>query len=218
MNECECGPDVAQTLTTGQVLFTRSQSYLEFTSQDMSVDRAIFEFLLRQVEFVHDTTRPSTNQYSALVRVSVSDGVFTSVDSFTHVTVTVDNQPPRLTINGQDTQTLTLLDGMDIYDFVPRGVVQILEDSNTISSISIELTNPQHSEERLLLNTVSLPDTISGSVSEDGLTITLTGPASPMEFAQVLLDNGGRPNPLLQYNYPPLSSILQGDVPDFTQR
>ncbi len=184
----------------------------------MSVDRAVFEFLLQQVHFIHDTTRPSTNEYSALVRVSVSDGVFTSNDSFTHVTVTVDNQPPRLTINGQETQTITLLDGMDIYDFVPVGVVQILEDSNTISSISIELTNPQHSEERLLLNAANLPDSINGSLSEDGLTITLTGPASPMEFAQVLMDNGGGPDPLLQYSYPPLDSILQGDVPDFTQR
>ncbi len=213
VDTCECDSSVSGSLTDDQVLLSRSQNFLSFTSPNLTLEREIFEYFLRNVHFSHGSTRPSTNQYSAYVRVTVSDGTFSSVDSFTFVTVSVQNQPPSLTIGGQDSQEYTLNDGMDIFALAPQGIVSITEDSGNISSVSIELTNSQDSDERLLLSSAGLPASITGTVSEDGLTVTLTGPASASQFAQVLADSG-----LLEYSYPAYSSILQGAVPDFTQR
>ncbi len=213
VDACECHSDVAENITDDQVLFSRSQNFFSFTSPSQTMEREIFEYYLRNVNFIHDNTRPPTNQYSAYVRVHASDGTFTSDDSFTNVIITVDNQPPTLTISGQDSQENTLFDGMDIFALAPQGNMSATEDSGVIGSVSIELTNPQHPDERLFLSSIALPGSISGSVSADGRTITLTGPATASLFAEVLSYTG-----LLEYSYPAYASILQGDTPDFTQR
>ena len=197
-------------ISPGELSIERSNTTLYFTSQDLSVDRMMFEYLLRNIRFVHDPSRPAS-QYLSLVRVTVSDGLFTSPVVATHITVSVVNQASRVQIAGADSVAMTMRDGEGSLSLTPAEI-SITEDSSMVASMSIELTNPQHPDERLTLNTSSLPTSLSAAISEDGLTITLTGPASPRVFEQAAS------MPLVGYSYPPMSSILQGDIPNFMQR
>ena len=171
----------------------------------------MFEYLLRNIRFAHDQSRPDTTQYLSFVSVTVSDGIFTSPVATTQITVSVINQAPQVLIAGANSFDLIMRDGDASLSLTPAEI-SIIEDSSVIDSVSIELTNPQHPEERLALNTSSLPASISAAISDDGLTITLTGPASPGDFEQAAL------SPLVVYSYSPMSSILQGDIPNFMQR
>lgn len=178
-----------------------------------NVDRQVFEYLLRSIRFIYDPSRPNVQQYYSFVDVTAYDGVLTSAAATTRIAVNVINQPPRVLFNDESMVTLTVRDGEAVIPLIPAGVtVSVLEDSSELSGVSITLTNPRHSQERLTIDEATLPASISAVISNDGSSITLSGVAFPAEYIEVLM------SPDILYHYPPIGSILQGEVPDLTQR
>ena len=174
--------------------------------------RSSFEFLLRNIRFAHDPVRPPVNEYSAYVRVIASDGQLTSEAAFTKIDVSISNFRPIIFIEGQTNVSVQMSDGQSRIELLRAGEqTTILEDTAVINSISIILVNPSHSNERISIAIPNIPDDIE-IVSTGGSSILLVGPASPMDFTLALT------NAILYYDYPPMESILQGDVPDFTTR
>lgn len=175
-----------------------------FSSQD-------FEYLLRLIRYAHDPERPDVDQYSAHVSVSVDDGEFRSEVAVTRIDVSVTNTPPSVFINSQTSASAVMSDGEPIIRLLPAGsMAMLLEDSDIIEEVSIALTNPSHSGEQIRMATTNTPASIN--VSAAGNTVTLQGPASPADFSQTLTES------IIYYEYPPMESILQGDVPEFTTR
>lgn len=170
-----------------------------------------FQDLLRNIRFAHDPLRPSVEQYTAFVSVSVHDGVFTSTVAVTSIDVFIVNTPPAVLINGASNASAVMVDGEAVITLFRSGtIVTLFEDSAVIQQVSITLTNPSHSDERIQLSPLNVPSTIS--IAGDESRIMLTGPASPVDFSQALTDS------TLHYQYPPMESILGGDQPDFTTR
>lgn len=166
-----------------------------------------FEYLLRSVRYAHDPLRPSVDQYSAYVSVSVSDGALTSLVAITTIDVFVTNTPPVVFIDGERNVSAVMLDGeMEIR---LDGVVTLFDDSTRIQQVSMTLTNPSHSDEQIRIS----PANITGfTVVSEPNRIVLIGPATPAEFSLVLTES------TFYYEYPPMDSILMGDRPDFTTR
>lgn len=170
-----------------------------------------FEYLLRTIRFAHDPLRPPVEQYSAFVSVSVDDGVFRSDLAFTMISVSVTNTGPAVLIDGQTNASAVMFDGEPVITLFGSDVVLTLfEDSSTIQAVSITLTNPRDGAERIRLSPSNIPSNIN--ITMDGSIITLTGPASPVDFSQALTDS------TIHYEYPAMESILQGDRPEFTTR
>lgn len=180
-----------------------------------SYSKQHFEYILRSIRFAHDPTRPQVEQYTAFVTVSVFDGLFRSEPAGTRVEVFVSNFAPTVLINGQTNSTTVMRDGVPTIPLFQSGTaitrVEVLEDSLVIQSVSIILTNPSHSDEQIRLSGSNIPETITVNMTNRDIII-LTGPATPANFSQALSDS------TIYYKYPPMSSILEGDRPDFSTR
>lgn len=211
---CECGDDLGVSVDPEIVtaVKTRHSIVMSQPAAAGSVSRQDFEFLLRSVRFAHDPQRPlSVEQYSATVTVTASDGELMSEPAFTEIEVSVTNLPPSVLISSPASAVMS--DGeTSIPLFQPGTDISVFEDTTIIRNVSITLTNPRHSKEQLLIELAA--DTSSDiSLSNSTRTnILLTGPASPSNFSQALTDAR------ISFLYPPMESILQGDVPDFTPR
>lgn len=185
-----------------------------------SFSRQDFEYLLRLIRFAHDPVRPEVDQYSAQVGVSASDGEFTSELAFTTIDVSVTNLAPSVLADGLSSADLQVKDGESEVPLLPATMrVSVFEDSQVIEEVTITHTNPHHtvnpghSGEGLRIAVDSAPSSsINVTVGPDGHTISLRGPASPLEFSQLLTDA------TIYYIYPAMDSILQGDRPDFDTR
>lgn len=213
---CQCNVEfsINDTSSPDQLSILQTDSTIQLIQQvDGTVSREIFEYLLRSVRFTFDPSRPDISQYSSLVEVTAYDGLLTSAVASTHIVVSVINQPPRVLFNGTSTVYQTVFDGEAVKPLFPTGTtVTVLEDSLQLSSVSITLSNPQHPQERLTINETMLPASLSAFVSADGSSITLSGLATPADYVGVLM------SPEILYHYPPIESILQGEVPDLTPR
>lgn len=176
-----------------------------------SLTKQDFEYVLRLIRFAHDPMRPNVDQYSAYVSVSVDDGEFRSEPAFTRIDVFITNMPPSILVNGQTNASAVMSDGEPVISLLPAGsMVTLFEDSTTVEEVSITLTNPGHSSEEIRISVDNIPNSIN--VTADGTTIVLRGPASPVDFDQLLTES------TIYYDYPPMASILQGDRPEFTTR
>ena len=167
---------------------------------------------MRNIRFAHDPARPPTDiaAYEASVLVSVSDGMQTSSVATSQITVTITNLPPAILLGNDTTAEVVMRDSEPVIQVLQVGV-DIIEDSDTISHITLTLTNPVHDSEQIFaVNGGSVSPSIT--VTNDTNSVTLTGPASQLEFIDAL----NRVE--ISYNYPAMDSILQGDVPDFTPR
>ena len=169
-----------------------------------------FEYMLRSIRFAHGTSRPAGN-YTAFIHVTASDGLLESEVASTQIDVQVLNQAPLVLLDNQTSFELFMRDGQVFLPLLQdTASISIMEDSSIISSLSIRLVNPAHSDERIRLDLSNIPDTMTYEI--DHQTLILNGPATPTEFIEAI-------NSLsLEYHYPPMESILQGDVPDFTPR
>ena len=177
---------------------------------DASVSRQDFEYLLRSVQFAHDPERPPVDRYSVLISVTADDGSFISEIAFNRIEILVFNIGPIVLFGGLTDVTMMMADGEVEVPLLPSGtVVSLFEDTTTIQNVSITLTNPRESDE-VYISPVNLPSTIT--VTSDGVKIVLRGPASPADFSQFLTDAS------IYYRYPPMESILRGDIPEFTTR
>ena len=170
-----------------------------------------FEFLLRSVRFAHDPARPPVSRYSARVLVTASDSLLTSQPAATRIDVSIANFSPVVFIEGRTSATVEMGDGQTVVQLL-RAAQQttVLEDTAVINSVSIILTNPIGESESITIDPSSLPATIT--VVETGVSILLIGPATPAEFTSALT------SVILNYTYPAMESILQGDTPNFTRR
>lgn len=210
---CECSNSLGVSVDTSIITIQKSRRSIRisqvagtgsFTHQD-------FEYLLRNVRFAHDPLRPDVEIYTAIVSVSVHDGVFTSTTAVTSINVLVANTPPAVLIDGMSDASAVMADGQPAIALFRSGTtLTLFEDTAVVQSVSITLTNPSHSEEQIQLSPLNVPSTIT--VSGDETSIVLTGPASPADFSQALTDS------TLSYHYPPMESILGGERPDFTTR
>lgn len=177
----------------------------------MTYNHSHFEFLLRDIRFTHDPVRPPVDQYSAYVQVTASDRQLTSETATTRVDISVANFDPIIFIDGQTDVSVEMRDGMPVVELLrSMQPITVLEDTPTISRVSIILTNSQHSDERISISSPNLPANIE-IISTD-MSILLVGPASPQDFSMALSEA------VLQYHYPRMDSILQGDEPNFTPR
>jgi hypothetical protein len=167
---------------------------------------------LRNIRFAHDLERPApeVTAYEAYVQVSASDGQLSSDVAVSQIVVSIINTPPMV-VFGNDTSTeVVMRDGEPIISALQVGV-DIVEDSEIISQVTLTLTNPSHQDERLYaIRGINVSSSIT--VTNDSSSVTLQGPASLVEFIDALH------NIELYYSYPPMDSILQGDIPDFTPR
>lgn len=170
-----------------------------------------FEFLLRNIRFAHDPVRPPVDTYSAFVRVTSSDGQLTSEAAFARIDVSISNFNPIIFINGQTNASVEMSDGQTRLELLRAGEqTTILEDTAIVSSVAIILVNPSHPSERISISIPDIPDNME--VVSTGSSIVLVGPASTMDFTLALT------GATLYFEYPPMDSILQGEVPDFTTR
>ena len=166
---------------------------------------------MRSIRFVHDPRRPSADVtgYEASVRVSVSDGELTSEVALSRIEVTIANLPPVVTLGNSTTGEIIMQDGKPVIQVVQVGA-DIIEDSDTILRVTLMLTNPFHASEQLYALRGNVSPFIT--VQNGSNSVTLQGPASVPEFINAL-------NSIeVLYSYPPMESILQGDIPDFTPR
>lgn len=211
-NFCTCGNTNAVPTRSLFITITRSATRLHFFQpQDGIHTFSDFEHILRNIRFAHDPERPAPDiaEYEAYVRVSASDGELSSEVAVTQIAVSIVNTPP-IVLFGNDTMTeVVMQDGEPVIQVLQVGA-DIVEDSETISQVTLALMNPSHENERLyaIRGNVSSSITITNGSS----SITLQGPASRVEFIDALH------NIEVYYSYPPMESILQGDVPDFTPR
>ena len=191
---------------------TRSATRLHiFQPQDGVHTFSDFEHILRNIRFVHDPVRPAPDitEYEAYVRVSASDGELDSEVATSRIVVSVTNTPPAV-VFGNDTMTeIVMQDGEPLIQVIQVGV-DIVEDSDTISQVTLTLTNSVHEDEQLYAFRGNVSSSIT--VTNGSRSITLRGPASRVEFIETLH------NIEVYYIYPAMESILQGDEPDFTPR
>ncbi len=173
-----------------------------------------FAYMLRNIRFAHDPMRPLMDQYAAYISVSVYDGSFSSPLAFTRVDVFITNIPPTVLIGGRTSTSVLMFDGdTEVRIFQQEDSLMLLEDTLTIQEVSVTLTNPADSEERLR---VSPPTNIPGNISItsiNGTTVLFTGPASPVDFSQALTET------VIFHEYLPMQGILQGEgVPNLEDR
>lgn len=212
-NYCTCSNTDTVPTRSLVITITRSRTRLHFYQPHDGVHTfSDFEYVLRNVRFVHDLERPAPDitEYEAYVQVSASDGQRSSEVAVSQVVVSVTNAPPMVVFDNNDTTTeVVMRDGEPVIPVLQIGV-DIVEDTETISRVTLILTNPSHENERLYAIRGNVSSSIT--VTNDSSSVTLQGPASRVEFIDALY------NIEVQYSYPPMESILQGDIPDFTPR
>ena len=212
-NICSCSNTPPESTSSLYFNITRSPTRIQVDqSQDGTYAFSDFEYILRNLRFVHDADRPPTDiaAYEASVTVSVSDGELTSDVAVSEIVVIVTNIPPMITLGNGTAAEIVMQDGVPVIPVLQVGA-DIVEDSDTISHITLTLTNPLHDNEQLYaLSGESISPSIT--IANGSNTITLTGPASRLDFVEALN------NVEIFYRYPPFESILQGEVPDFTPR
>ena len=211
-NFCSCSNTNAVPTRSLFLTITRSATRLHiFQPRDGVHTFNDFEYVLRNIRFAHDPERPALDitQYEAYVRVSASDGELDSEMAVSQIIVGIINTPPMVVFGNDSMAEIVMRDGEPVIPVLQLGA-DIVEDSDTISQVTLTLTNPLHENERLyaVRGNISASITITNGSS----SITLQGPASRVEFIDALH------NIEVYYSYPPMESILQGDVPDFTPR
>ena len=211
-NFCSCSNTNAVPTRSLFITVTRSATRLHFFQpQDGVHTFSNFEYVLRNIRFAHDLERPTPDitEYEVYVRVSASDGELSSEVAVSQIVVNIVNTPPMV-LFGNDTMTeVVVRDGEPVIPVLQVGA-DIIEDSETISQVTLTLSNAMHEDERLYAIRGNVSSLIT--VTNDSTSITLQGPASLVEFIDALH------NIEIYYSYPPMESILQGDVPDFTPR
>ena len=210
---CTCSNTNAVPTMSHVVTITRSATRLHFFQpQDGVHTISDFEYILRNIRFAHDLERPAPDisQYEAYIQVSASDGQFSSEVATSQIVVSIINTPPMV-VFGNDTITeIVMRDGEPVILALQVGI-DIVEDSETISRVTLTLTNPSHQDEQLYaIRGINVSSSIS--ITNDSSSVTLQGPAPLVEFIDALH------NIEVYYSYPPMDSILQGEVPDFTPR
>ena len=209
---CVCRDDLSESTNPLYLTVTRSPTRIEVTqTEDGSYGFSDFETVLRNIRFVHDPARPPTDvtEYEAYVAISADDGELLSDIAVSRIVVSISNLPPMVLLNNMTMTEVVMRDGEPVIQ-VLQVSADIIEDSDTISQVTLTLTNPLHPNERIYASggyVSPLITIINGSDS-----VTLMGPASLSEFVDALN------NIQVYYNYPPMESILQGDRPDFTPR
>ena len=210
---CTCSNTNAVPTMSHVVTITRSATRLHFFQpQDGVHTISDFEYILRNIRFAHDLERPAPDisQYEAYIQVSASDGEFSSEVAVSQIVVSIINTPPMVVFGNDTTTEIVMRDGEPVILALQVGV-DIVEDSETISRVTLTLTNPSHQDEQLYaIRGINVSSSIS--VTNDSSSVTLQGPASLVEFIDALH------NIEVYYSYPPMDSILQGEVPDFTPR
>ena len=175
-----------------------------------------FAYILRRIVYSHSTIRPLPGQYFGSVSVSAFDGNLTSQVAVTTITLNVNNGRSSVLINEQArpgvASMTTVFDGETTIPILePDDVIQVMDDTSVIQEVSITLTNPADSGERLVPSLpTDLPPRIS--VGGSGTRIVFTGPATPQDFSTALTDT------TIQYQNPAMDSILQGERPSFDTR
>lgn len=211
-NSCECSN--TDSIPTSPLFLTvnRSATSIQVIQpQDGGYTFSDFEYVLRNIRFAHGPIRPPSeiSEYEAVVRVAANDGEHTSEIAVSRIIVTITNSPSVILFGNDSTTEIVMRDGQPVVR-VLQVDANIIEDSDIISHITLTLTNPSHENERLYALGGSASSSIS--ITNGSNSVTLTGPASPLEFAEALNNTD------IFYSYPPMESILQGDVPDFTPR
>ena len=163
------------------------------------------------MRFAHDVERPAPDitEYEAYFRVSASDGQLSSEVAVSQIVVGISNTPPMVMFGNDTTTEVVMRDGEPVIPVLQVGA-DIVEDSETISRVTLTLTNAVHETERLYAIRGNVSSSIT--ITNDSSSVTLQGPASLVEFIDALH------NIEVYYSYPPMESILQGDVPNFTPR
>ena len=212
-NYCTCSNTNAVPTRSHVITITRSATRLHFFQpQDGVHTIGDFEYILRNVRFAHDLERPApdVSEYEAYVQVSANDGQLSSEVAASQITVSIVNTPPMVVFGNDTTTEVVMRDGEPVIPALQVGV-DIVEDSETISRVTLTLTNPSHQDERLYaIRGINVSSSIS--ITNDSSSVTLQGPASLVEFIDALH------NIEVYYSYPPMDSILQGEIPDFTPR
>ena len=209
---CSCSNNSPQSTNPRYLTVTRSPTRIEVAQlQDGSHDFGDFEMVLRDIRFVHDPVRPPTEvtEYEAFVSVSASDGELTSDIAVSRIVVSVRNLPPIVVLGNSTATEVVMQDGQPVIPVLQVGA-DIIEDSDTISQVILTLNNPFHQDERIYSSGGYVSPSIT--VTNGSNSVTLSGPASLLDFVEALN------NIQVLYSYPPMESILQGDVPDFTPR
>ena len=210
-NFCTCSNTDAVPIRS-HITIIRSATRLHFFQpQDGVHSFSDFEYILRNIRFAHDVDRPAPDitEYEAYVQVSASDGQLSSEVAVSRIVVGVINTPPMV-VFGNDTMTQVVMrDGEPVIPVLQVGA-DIVEDSETISQVTLILTNAVHETERLYAIRGNVSTSIT--ITNDSSSVILQGPASRVEFIDALH------NIEVYYSYPPMESILRGDVPDFTPR
>jgi len=108
--------------------------------------------------------------------------------------------------------TVVMHDGVPSLPISPA--ITIIEDSSTLQSVTIAVSNAIHQEESIVVMEEGLPGNISVSYSADRHSVTLSGMTSPLSYATAVSQ--------VSYSYPRMESILEsaleGNDPDFTPR
>ena len=211
-NFCTCSNTNAVPTRSLFITITRSATRIQlFQPQDGVHSFSDFEYVLRNIRFAHDVERPvpDITEYEAYVRVSASDGQLSSEVAVSQIVVGISNTPPMVMFGNDTTTEVVMRDGEPVIPVLQVGA-DIVEDSETISRVTLTLTNAVHETERLYAIRGNVSSSIT--ITNDSSSVTLQGPASLVEFIDALH------NIEVYYSYPPMESILQGDVPDFTPR
>lgn len=208
---CDASFDSVASSTPGVLTVVGSGDsirLLQTTSGDIPTSN--FEYVLRNIRFAHGPSRPDKD-YTAFIRVTANDGQFGSEVATTRIDVQVSNQAPRVEINDQNIFQVVMQDGDERIPLLPNASsISVIEDSRIINSLSIILVNPAHSDEQIMYNVSDLPSSLTFYIN--GQSFILNGTATPTEYIDALASLS------LEYYYPPMESILQGDIPDFTPR
>ena len=216
-------PDALTLSSTSSSLLLRQPGTFYATSD--------FQELVQSVFFEAGSSPPETS-YQAVVMVTVSDGdLVNQPAAFTTVQVNVINESPRTLLNGKvcittysdvsvgfkvspHTQSLSaevvMEDGSPTISLSTSHT--IIDDSPLITKLTITLTNPQDhaSIENISLSaTHPLPGGISLQVSDDGLTVELSGAASTEVYSSALSE--------VVYSNAKIANIIENQ-PDFTPR
>lgn len=212
-NFCVCSNTLGVSVDPSILTFQRTRHNIRISQHTSGIyTHSNFEFLLTNIRFAHDPVRPPVDQYAAYVLVTASDGQLRSEVATTRIDVSISNVAPTVLFGGQTNTSVEMVDGQARISVLASGqLITVFEDTSVITSVSIILTNPSHSNEQITISIPNLPAGIT-VINNGGSSIILAGPASPVDFSQVLTDA------TLYYNYPPMESILQGEVPDLTTR
>ena len=209
---CVCSNNLPESTNPLYLTVARSRTRIEVTqTEDGRYGFSDFEMVLRNIHFVHDPARPPTDvtEYEAFVSISANDGELTSEVAVSRIVVSISNLPPMVLLDNRTTTEVIMRDGEPVVQ-VLQVSTDLIEDSDTISQITLTLTNPLHPNEQIYASGGYISPLIT--IMNGSNSVTLLGPASLSEFVDALN------NVQVYYNYPPMESILQGDRPDFTPR